>query len=155
MELTATNMAGLFSGMGLAGGTVGAVAQYKKGQAESAAYDYNANVALEKMREESEASTAKFSNLMGRQRSLYAKAGVDITKGSPLLILADTAMQAEEEQERIKYAGETSATLQKYYGDVASYAGTTGAMGTFLTSIGRAGLGYAAAQKGINSPWIG
>jgi hypothetical protein len=154
MDFTASNMAAMFSGIGAVSGGVSAIAQYKKGQGESAAYDYNANVALEKMKQDEEASAYKFSALMGKQRSLYAKAGVDITSGSPLLVLADTAMQAEEERQRIEYAGETSAQLQKYYGDVAEYTGKVGAGTTFLTSLGRAGLGYTAAQKGINSPWI-
>jgi hypothetical protein len=154
MELTASNMSGVFSGIGAAAGGVSAIAQYKKGQAEKAAYDYNANVALEKMKEQSETSEAKFSSLMGKQRSLYAKAGVDITSGSPLLVLADTAMQAEEEQQRIRASGETSAQMQRYYGDVSAYAGTTGAMGTFLTSLGKSGSQYTAAKAGVSSPWI-
>lgn len=154
MELTASDMVGVYSGIGAASSGISALAQYKKGQAESAAYDYNANVALEKMKQDQESSEAKFSSLMGKQRSLYAKAGVDITSGSPLLMLAETAMQAEEEQQRIKFSGETSATMQKYYGDVAAYSGTTSAMSTFLTGLGKSGLQYTMAQKGVSSPWI-
>ena len=50
---------------------------------------------------EEAASRERLKKLMGTQRSLYAKAGVDISSGSPLLMLAETA--AEGEMEALKY----------------------------------------------------
>jgi len=149
-EMTASTMSGLFSGMSAVSSGISAVSQYKKGQAERAAYDYNANITLENMKQEEISSEQKYAELMGRQRSLYAKAGVDITSGSPLLIAVSTAMQEEEEQQRIKTSGESQATMQRYAGEVAEYAGTTGAMTTFLTGLGQAGLGYELRKKGVS-----
>jgi len=136
--------------MGAVSSAVSGFAQYKQGQAQQAAYDYNANVTLEQMKEHEETSEAQYANLMGRQRALYAKAGVDITSGSPLLIAAFTAAQATEEQQRIQYSGETEADLERYYGKVAASSATTGAMSTFLTGLGRSGMQYAWANKNMN-----
>jgi hypothetical protein len=92
------------------------------------------------MKEQEETSRLEWTRLMGRQRSLYAKAGVDLTSGSPLLVLADTAMKAEQEQARISTAGKSEATLDRYYGEMAAYAGKMGAWSTFLTGLGKAGM---------------
>ena len=85
---------------------------------------------------------------MGRQRALYAKAGVDITTGSPLLILADTAMQAQIESERIRRAGQSEAEIQRYYGRLAASSGKTQAFSTFLTGLGKAATDYYSLKKG-------
>jgi hypothetical protein len=155
MDMSDPSMAmKMFSGMGMASSGVSAFAQYKQGQAQRSAYDYNANVILENMREQASSSELKFESLMGRQRSLYAKAGVDITSGSPLLILADTAMQASEETGRITESGESQAALQRFYGRMAETSSTTGAFSTFLTGLGKSGFQYMMGQKGVNSPYV-
>lgn len=87
------------------GSGVSAFGQYQQGQNQQATYEYNANIALDKARQEEKISEAKYSKLKGEQRSLMAKAGVDLTSGSPLLILANTAMQAKEEEDRIRTSG--------------------------------------------------
>ena len=145
MEMTAPQSMQAFAGMGAVGSAASAFGQYKQGQAQRAAYDYNADATLEKMREDEETSAAKFGHLMGRQRSLYAKAGVDIASGSPLLIAMDTAMQATEEQQRIKASGTTEANLQRYYGKVAESSANTSAFSTFLSGLSKAGMQYAMA----------
>ena len=152
--MNAQSMQMLYSSIGAASSTVAGYAQYKQGQAQRAAYDYNANVALDKMKESASASELQFSRLMGRQRSLYAKAGVDISSGSPLLVLADTAMQESEEQERIRRSGQSEYDIQKFYGETAGYAGTMGGMTTFLTGLSRAGTQHQMAKHGVSSPWI-
>jgi hypothetical protein len=138
MNIPASTMQGIGAGMSAVGSGVSAISQYKRGQAEKAAYDYNADVVLQRMKEEEQISEEKFSALMGRQRADYAKAGVDITSGSPLLVLADTARKEALEQQRIAAGGRQQADVQRYYGRIAAYEGTTGAMSTFLTGLGRA-----------------
>lgn len=58
--------------------------------------DEQALLRIEKERDE--ILRRKISKLTGRQRTLYAKAGVDINSISPLMILMEDAMQAEEER---------------------------------------------------------
>jgi hypothetical protein len=135
-------------GMGAVTSAISGVAQYKQGRAQQAAYEYNADIALENMRQNEEASRQKFTVLMGRQRMLYAAAGVDLTSGSPLLVLADTAMKAEMESSRIKTAGESESELQRYYGRVAAFGGKIGGLTTFLTGLGRAGTQLLQMQEG-------
>ncbi len=125
------------------GSGVSGFGQYQQGQNQQAAYDYNANIALDKTRQELKISESKFSRLKGEQRALMAKAGVDLTSGSPLLILADTAMQEEEEMQRIRRSDISEYKMQKYAGKVASWSGTTGGMSTFITGLGKTGLDYA------------
>ena len=145
-------LAGSLIGTGLS-----AFGQYRAGQAQQGAYNYNAQVA------ESEAGVArvgaareeeihreKLNRLIGTQKALYAAAGVDISSGSPLLTFMETAEEGEKEAQYIRYGGEVEATsklneakLNRYYGKQASRAGTIGAGSTFLTGLSQAGLGYA------------
>lgn len=136
------------AGMSAISSGVSGIAQYKAGQAEKAADEYNADVILRKMAEDEAASRAEFSRLMGRQRSLYAKAGVDISSGSPLLVLADTAMKEETEAQRIRKAGTDQANLQRYYGRVAAYRGKVSGISTFLTGLGQSAGSLYQATKG-------
>lgn len=136
-------------GANLTGGMISAYSQYQAGKAEKAAYQYSADAVLQQTQEKEEEAGAKFSVLIGRQRSLYAKAGVDITSGSPLLIAIDTAMQRAEETGRIHRAGEQQAKLLRYYGKMAKYAGTIGAISTALSAIGGSSANYASSR---NSP---
>jgi hypothetical protein len=147
--MNSANLSTMFSGMSAASGAASGVAQYKQGQVQRAAYDYNANVATEKMKEDVVASQTSFDRLMGKQRSLYAKAGVSISSGSPLLILADTAMQAQKDQDRIRASGTAAADMQRFYGEQAEFAGETGGISTFLTSLSKASMGYTMGQKGL------
>ena len=144
-----------------AGTAMSAVGQYKAGQAEKAAYDYNAKVAeqgagtarIAAAREE-EVHRAKLQRMLGTQKALYGAAGVDIASGSPLLTLMSTAEEGEREAEYIKYGGEVSATeklnearLNRYYGKQSMGAGRFGLYSTFLTGLGQAGTAYAGMKK--------
>ncbi len=143
--------------MSAVGTGVSALGQIQKGKTEKAAGEYNARVseanaaAIEKKTVyEEEQSRDKLKRLMGTQRALYAKAGVDITSGSPLLVLADTAAEGEKEAKMIRYGGDVEATqqknqarLQRLYGSSAYSSGLIGAGSTFFSGMGQAGLGYA------------
>jgi len=141
------------AGMSAVGGGISAFGQYKAGQMQKTAYDYNAAVDIQNMQEEEQASEAKFSSLMGKQASLYAKAGVDISSGSPLLIRAWTAATGTEEQGRIQEAGTERATLERFYGEEAEAGADVSAFSTFLSGLGKAGIGYIqATNKGPYVP---
>jgi hypothetical protein len=129
-------------------GTIGSgMSQKSAGDAEQAAYYYNARMVLRKTMEEREASREEFANLMGRQRSLYAKAGVDMNSGSPLLVYMDTALKAARESQRLKRAGEEEAGLLRMQGAAAAKAGRTARNWTFLTGLGKAGIDTYSAIK--------
>ena len=126
-------------------------AQNQQGQQQQAAYDYNAAVALENMRKQEQASADKFSELEGKQRSLYAKAGVSMASGSPLLELMRTASQGAEEFTNINEAGTRQSQLDTYYGQMAAYSGNIGGTSQFLTGLSHAGMTYAQAGRGLDT----
>jgi hypothetical protein len=135
-------------GMGAVSSSISAYGQYEQGKDQQAAYDYKAQITLDKMKEDMQASEEEFSSLMGRQRSLYAKAGVDIGSGSPLLVMMDTARKEALAQQRIKRGGTQQAELQRYSGRIAGYTGTMDAMSTFMTGLGKSMNEYYQHKKG-------
>jgi hypothetical protein len=124
------------AGVSLIGSGISAIGTYKAGQAQAKAYEYNAKMATEQAAYEEEQSREKFKQLMGQQKALYAKAGVSLTSGSPLLVLAEQASEAEEEALNIRYAGANQATMYKWQAEQAKQAGTIGAFGSFLSGLG-------------------
>jgi len=145
----------------VAGAAVSAYGMVRQGQYQSAANEYNAQIAerdaeaaRRKAALDADASERKFKSLLGRQRALYAKAGVDITEGSPLLTMTFQAEEAERDRQAILYSGKTAeqsdldrAKLFRFTGSNASTASYIGAGSTFLTSAasayGRANTGTA------------
>jgi hypothetical protein len=90
-----------------------------------------------------EASAKKFKQLTAEQRTLYGKAGVDITSGSPLLIMADTAAEGELEKERIGWAGYEKRKQLRWYQHVIKHAGDA-AMSANATALSAQIIGMAA-----------
>jgi len=139
-----------------------AFGKYQQGQAEDVAYKYNARLlesdaitTREKAEYEAEKSKVETKRLIGEQTIRYAKAGVDISSGSPLMVLAATAAEGKEEEQMIRYTGDVEATklrnqarMQRYYGSQAKKVGTLGALSTVLGSAGimygMSGVGSAA-----------
>ena len=87
----------------VAGTAVAAYSSYQQGKAQEQAYEYNAQVAEANVQSQKTKAYLdenqqrnRIKRLMGTQRTLYAKAGVDLTSGSPLLVLADTASEGEK-----------------------------------------------------------
>ncbi len=137
----------IFSAVQMMGSGISVFGQYQQGQGQRTAYDYNASVAMQKTRQEQHASETKYSRLRGEQRALFSKAGVDMTSGSPLLVLANTMMQEEEEAQRIRFSGESEAQMNKWAGKNAAWAGTVGGMSTFLTGLGKVGIDYMKRES--------
>ena len=150
--------------MGL-GTVTSAVGQIKQGKAQREAYEQNAEIArqnaiaTEKQAAYEESMQREKANaLKSRQRALYAKAGVDITSGSPLIVLSEDMERAEADALAIRYGGSVKKTqylnqanLSDYYGSQAESAGKTGAFSTLLSGFGSMGMGYLGYKKGINT----
>jgi len=122
----------------IAGGTSSALSGVGKilsGKQQQQAYDYNADVTTLNTDNEVVANQQKFTELVGRQSTAFAASGVDITSGSPLLIMAATAARGAQEGEQIEEAGTEQANLQRYYGRIAAFSGTMSGIGAFLNGM--------------------
>jgi hypothetical protein len=135
-------------GVSLMGTGMSAFGQYQQGQAQAAASEYNAAATEEKGKYEESQARDRLRRLLGTQRALYAKAGVDITSGSPLLVMADTAAQGEQEALNIRRGYQTEAGIDRFYGKQYKKAGMIGAGSTFLSGLGKAGTEYASWKRG-------
>jgi len=145
--MTPQVMSGSIFGLGVLSSVLTGFGKYSSGQQQQAAYDYNAQITLETMRDQVEANQQKTSSLIGRQASSYAASGVDIASGSPLLVMAATAARGARQGEQIREQGEDQAALQRYYGKIAAYSGTMGGIGSFLSGITQASTGYYNATS--------
>ena len=162
---------------GLAGSMQSAKAQRQAGEAqqeaanaEAGAYDFNAGIfdsnasqTREKASYEEGIQREEARKLLSEQRVRYAKSGVNISEGSPLLIMADSAAKAEKDALAIRWGGdvaatglENQATLQRFYGQNARRTGqlqgksaNTMANATLLQGIGNAGMSYAGYARGM------
>jgi hypothetical protein len=135
---------------GVASSAVSGLGQYESGQEQKAADDYNAAITLQQMNQQMQTSEAKYSSLIGKQAASYARAGVDIASGSPLLQMVHTAQQSATEQESEYQAGTEESALQKYYGKLAAFSGTVGGISTFVSGLSK-GTMQAASILGPSS----
>jgi hypothetical protein len=133
-----------------------AYGQYQQGKAQREAYEQNAEIsrqnaiAAEKQAAyEEDIQREKANALKSRQRALYAKAGVDITSGSPLLVMAEDMERAEADAQAIRYGGNVKKTqylnqanMLDWSGEQAYSAGKTGAFSTILGGLGSMGMNY-------------
>lgn len=142
--------------MSFIGSLISAKGSRDEGISKSTAYKYNAAIneqnavaARTKADWEETQSREKSRKLLGTQRALYAKAGVDLSSGSPLLVLAETAGEAEGEAQAIRWGGDVAvgeqknmATLNRFYGKAAKKAGNTAMWSGVATAAGSAASSY-------------
>ena len=150
MQLNNTQSMNAFAGMGALSALISGGAQFMGGQQQRGAYEYNAAITRQNAAEKAEVSSDKYTALIGKERSLYAKAGVDISSGSPLLVAMDTASKGAEEEGRITSAGKEEASLEEFYGRQAAFSGTMGGVGTFLSGLSKAGMMSQMSGKGVD-----
>lgn len=124
-----------------------AVGTLMQSRAQQVAAKFNAEIAqrqAEEMRTRGEIEKYRIERekrrLLGRQRALYAKAGVRYDEGSPLEVLADTAAEFELDKAISEYNTQTGigyynakSALNRYRGRQSRYAGIAGAGMTLLT----------------------
>lgn len=135
---TGSTFNSLWQGISVIGSAVSAWGQYEEGRTQEEAYKENAKIALQKATYEEEKSRKKIRRLGSEQRLLYSKAGVDITSGSPLLVMAETAAEGEYEAQMIKWGGQTEAEQMRRYGSAARRAGNIRGASTFLSGLSSA-----------------
>lgn len=151
----------------LIGVGISAYGQFRAGQAASAEADFrsqiasnnaiiagqNADIALEKGRAEVREERRLTRQRIGLQRAQLAAQGFDVSEGSSIDILGDTAALGELDVLRIEadaenrarnfriQAGsfEAEATLGRVASKTARQAGVLGATSTLITGAGRAG----------------
>ena len=120
--------------------------QQQAGEAQKEGNEYNARITETEGAYAEEQARLKLKRLLGTQRALYAKAGVDITSGSPLLVMADTAAEGEKERMYTEYGYKSRAKQLRLYGEQAEKAGQIGATSSFLSGLGKIGTMYAAGK---------
>lgn len=120
-----------------AASTYAAYETKRAGEREEGVREVRAQQIERKAREEEAESREKVKRLLASQRALYAKAGVDITSGSPLLVMVETEEEGEEEALAIRRGGREGAAMERFYGSEARKAGKRKAFGTLLTGLAR------------------
>lgn len=147
--MTPADTAGATFGLGVLSSAVSGFGKIEQGKEEQKAYDYNAAVTTLNTDNKMVASTQRFAELVGRQGTAYAGAGVDIASGSPLLIMAATAARGAQQSEQEKQAGDEESALQRYYGKIAAFGGTMAGIGSFLSGVSADASAYT---KATNNP---
>lgn len=150
MAITTTGLlvAGLVASA--VGTGVSAYSSYQQGKAQQRLNNYNAAVndqaALDRQRDAriaANAQRAQAQRLMARQRSLWAKAGVVGSTGTPLLVQAEQAGELELAALETERTGNVQAgqlrqqaVLDRMAGKAARTAGNLNAAATILQGAG-------------------
>ena len=153
----------------VAGTAVSAYAAYSAGQAQQQASKYNAKVAANQAEAARNAAAVRAQQAALQHRRVAASnvaaagsSGVEVAAGSPLLVLADEAMQADLEQQRIRYGGELEASTQRanerlfrFQGQQARAAGGLRAGTTLLSGASAFATRYGGRSGGSIDPNAG
>lgn len=136
----------------IAGAALSAYGQIQQGNAAKKVAEANAQLAIQEgdsRREAHKYEGLKLSReknaMISEQKALYGASGVDISSGTPLDVMAKTAVEYERDIGMTGLAGdkamlkaENEAEIYKYSGKQAQKAGWLGAGSTLLSSIGKA-----------------
>ena len=147
-------------GVTVIGGALTAYSQHEAGQAAKATGKYNAklaeNEALAKEQQahvESQQMQKQKERLTASQRAGFAKGGAMITEGTPLLLMAEQAGNAELDilnQQRNRAMEGTSLLAQaeqsKFQGNQAARAANIQAGATVLSTAGKAKSTFSNAK---------
>lgn len=108
---------------GIAGGVVGGVSSYQQGKAQQAQYDYQAKVNEENAKiaqhnadvqrqqgiEEARLQRLKTASVIGSQQAAMAANGIDVTQGTAVDVIGDTAAMGELDALQTQYNYEMKA----------------------------------------------
>ena len=136
------------------------------GQQQQAASKYNAKVAANQAEAARNAAAVRAQQAALQHRRVAASnvaaagsSGVEVAAGSPLLVLADEAMQADLEQQRIRYGGDLEASTQRanerlfrFQGQQARAAGGLRAGTTLLSGASAFATRYGGRPGGSIDP---
>ncbi|MCK5504209.1 MAG: hypothetical protein KAJ10_03560 [Thermodesulfovibrionia bacterium] len=137
--------------IGAVGVGVSVVGQRRAAKEARSAREMQATAIAREGVQREEVARTRLKKLLASQRALYAKAGVDLSTGSPLTVLADTAARGEQEALNIRRGATEGAGITRFQGAAEARAGRTRATGTLLAGLATTG-GSAfktfQAQKG-------
>lgn len=143
------------------GAGVSTYAQYQAGQSAKEAGEYNAEMGRRKAQDslqrgaiEAGAKRDQARKVASTQAEAGAMSGVDISFGTPLALLTETAglgelaaLRTSNNATREAWGLKAQADLDEFQGDAAGRAGTLNAAGTFLGGASSAYMGYKAGKK--------
>ena len=121
----------------IAGTVISAAGTISAGNAQKKAQQQNAALVRVQAEEDARRSRRQSEALMGRQRAVVAASGTTL-EGSPLLIMQDTAAEAETEIRHILRGGQARASAYQRAGSAAAQAGFIDAGSTLLSGVDRA-----------------
>lgn len=160
---------------GIAGGVVGGVSSYQQGKAQQAQYDYqakvneeNAKIAQENAKvqrqqgiEEARLQRIKAASTIGSQKTAMAANGVDVTQGTAVDVIADTAAIGELDALQTQYNYEMKARgYEAQAGNFQNQANLDVISGKNAYTAGKVGAvqhGLAGLQQtaDVASQWFG
>ena len=160
---------------GVASGVMGGVSAYQQGKAQEAQYEYQAKVAQENARiaqnnanlerqqgiEEARLQRMKSIQAVGKQQAAMAANGLDITQGTPLDVIEDTAAMGELDSLQTRYNYERKAlsyeSQANNFNNQANldYFAAQNAYSAGRTKAISAGLdGLASTAKTVSGVWF-
>lgn len=134
---------------GILGTGVSIMAQRQQAQAESATAEYQAKQSrilaedtLKRGAADEQAKRRETAALEGRQRAVMAASNLDLSSGSPLAVLTDTAVLGELDAQTVRNNAQREATQQRAQAGIydmkakaATSAGNIGMIGTALGGV--------------------
>jgi hypothetical protein len=170
-------MCDLAIAMTLAASVIGGVGQIQQAQAQASAAEYNAKIgdmnaelaerrakdAIERGTKEEQRKRQEVAQIKAKQQAAMAANGVDISFGSPLDTLVDTAVMGELDaltirsntyresyDHRVDAVNKRSqANLSRMEADAAKTGGYIAALGTVVGGVGDAYGSYKKSRIGV------
>lgn len=118
------------------GGIAGAAGALSAGRSQQQASNYNAESARIEAESRAAAQRAENTRRMGTLRANIGKSGAT-SAGTPLLVLAESAANAEIDALNTLYTGQRQSDLYRMQGSNARRAGNINAGTSLLTTAGR------------------
>lgn len=162
--------------IGLLGTVVSAAGQIQAAQAQSQAAEYNAKIgemnariserrardAIERGKSEEQRKRLEVSRILGQQQTAMAANNVDLTFGSPLDTIVDTAVMGELDALTIRsntyreaYDREVDAANQRAGAQLNRMEARAAKQGGYLSAFGTVLGGVGDAYKGYKQSTIG
>lgn len=126
---------GLGQTLATVGGLTGALGAYQNGQAQSQAANYNAAAAASEAASRERAQREEAERRRGSIVAQLGKSGATVA-GTPLMVLAESAANAEIDALNTRYGGAMQQSLYGATGRNARRAGAIGAGASLLTGYG-------------------
>lgn len=128
-------------GLNMVGKGMDIYSQIRAYRQQAKAFEENAAYAEENTRLELEQFNRQAEQFQSSQRAGYAKAGVELSSGSPLEVLADTAGQIQLDRNIIRYRGDVEkaswlnqASMARYNSKISLISGILNMGGSLISS---------------------